>query len=116
MELAIDLELDLPKVWSCVAEQISSIFVESGGKIPLYCIKEITSPLLEADKAHLLVSEILKLLVKQMVSQSIVLSVLPILVYKRFTSYHSYLQFTLMFVAVASRFTTMLTTCDCRGS
>ena len=68
MELAIDLELDLPKVWTCVAEQISSIFVESGGKTALHSIKEITQPLLQADRAHLLVAEVLKLLIRQMVS------------------------------------------------
>ena len=68
MELAINLELDLPRVWSCVAEQISSIFYESCGKIQLTALKDIISPLLQANKAHLLIAEVLKLLIKHMVS------------------------------------------------
>ena len=72
MELAIDLELDLPKVWSCVAEQISSIFYESGGKIELHSLKEMTSPLSQANKAHLLIAEVLKLLIRHTVTPPII--------------------------------------------
>ena len=73
MELAINLELDLPRVWSYVAEQISSIFYESGGKIQLHSLKDITSPLLQANKAHLLTAEVLKLLIKYMASLNVYL-------------------------------------------
>ena len=73
MELAIDVEIDLPKVWACLAEQIGSIFTESGGKIALHSLKEMTRPLMQAKKAHLFVAEVLKKLIRHMVGSLIFL-------------------------------------------
>lgn len=67
MELAIDLELDLPKVWSCVAEQTAAVFHSSNNKVGLHCLKEMAAPLLEVNKADVFVAELLKRLVEETV-------------------------------------------------
>ena len=67
MELAIDLELDLPKVWSCVAEQLAAVFYSSNGKVGLHRLKEMAAPLLKENKAAVFVAEVLKRLIKQTV-------------------------------------------------
>ncbi|XP_076817515.1 eukaryotic translation initiation factor 4 gamma 3-like isoform X2 [Clavelina lepadiformis] len=66
MALAIDIELDLPKVWSCVAEQIAPIFYSSGNLIHLRQLSNLAEPLFEEDKAAVFVAEILKCLIKQL--------------------------------------------------
>lgn len=67
MELAAELELDLPRVWSCLSELLASIFYDSNGKIPLVLIKKMSSPLKEVGKTDVFVVEILKSLIAEKV-------------------------------------------------
>ena len=68
MELAVNLELDLPKVWTCLAEQIADIFLSSGGKINLDHLRTMAAPLLEVDRAAAFFAEVFKKLVTLSVS------------------------------------------------
>ena len=65
MELAVDVELDLPKVWTCVAELVSSTLHASAGKVGLNSLKEMAAPLLPFDKADIFLAEILKQIIKE---------------------------------------------------
>ena len=65
MELAVDLELDLPKVWSCIAELIAGSLHATAGKIDLVNLKEMAFPLLEFQRANLFFAEVLKRLITE---------------------------------------------------
>jgi len=65
MEIAVDLELDLPKVWTCVAELVASTLYASAGKVSLDSLNKIAAPLLDGHKAGIFLVEILKQIIKE---------------------------------------------------
>ena len=68
MELAIDLELDLPKVWTCLAELVAHIFHHTTDSVALSSITDMAQPLLAEQKAGIFVIETLKQLLEYAVS------------------------------------------------
>ena len=68
MAEAVDLEIDLPKIWTCLAELIGPVLAKNFKVIGLNSLLEITKPLMEFEKAHVLVAEIILNLLKDLVS------------------------------------------------
>ena len=65
---AVDLEIDLPKIWSCLAELIGPVLAQNSKVLGLNCLLELTKPLMEFEKAHVFVAEIILNLLKDLVS------------------------------------------------
>jgi len=63
---AVDLEIDLPKIWSCLAELIGPVLAQNSKVLGLNCLLELTKPLMEFEKAHVFVAEIILNLLKDL--------------------------------------------------
>jgi len=63
---AVDLEIDLPKIWTYLAELIGPVLANNFKVLGLNCLLEITKPLMEFEKAHVFVAEIVLNLLKDL--------------------------------------------------
>jgi len=63
----VELELDLPRIWSCLAEQMAPVLASPGTGIDLSHLPKFVGQLLEEKKADIFVAEILKGMMESMV-------------------------------------------------
>lgn len=68
LECAADLEIDVPRVWEYIAEQMCPVLMAEGTELGLSCLQPLAAPLLELEKSGKFVAEILKMLLKHVVS------------------------------------------------
>nr|CAB3241855.1 eukaryotic translation initiation factor 4 gamma 3 [Phallusia mammillata] len=62
---AVDLELDLPKIWECLADQIAPVLGAQAGGASLLNLCQLIQPLREEEKTDIFVAEVLKQLIQQ---------------------------------------------------
>lgn len=60
LEQAIDLEIDVPKVWEYYGEQLAPIFVDDDIKMDFGKLGELAKPLVEENKGGIFVVKVLK--------------------------------------------------------
>ncbi|XP_078490962.1 eukaryotic translation initiation factor 4 gamma 3-like [Ciona intestinalis] len=71
IELAADLELDLPKVWTCMAELVAPVIYDPQTGINLSHLVPMSQQLLELDRSVIFVTEILKKMVSLMPAEGV---------------------------------------------
>ncbi|XP_039260449.2 eukaryotic translation initiation factor 4 gamma 3-like [Styela clava] len=74
LEMGPDCEIDIPKVWEYIAEQMAPVFEdESESDISLSCLNHLSFPLQEEDKSGIFVAEFVKAVIKNVTMATFVL-------------------------------------------